>query len=71
MKLINVCLDCNKEWEQNYPIMCPYCGSGDYYTEIEYDYRDISIEDALDMQEKGFSMVCDADTHKVDFDMEA
>ena len=70
MKLINVCLDCNEEWEQNYAILCPYCGSADFYTITDYDYRDINIEDVLDMQEKGFFMVCDADKHEIVFDTE-
>lgn len=70
MKLVNECLNCEYEWVQNFPVLCPNCGSEAYYTITNYNYENITIEDAIEMQEKGFSMICDADTHEVDFDLE-
>lgn len=30
-KDVNICLECNFEWEENNSLFCPKCGSGDFY----------------------------------------
>ena len=34
-KQVNICLDCQNEWEENNANFCPKCGSGDFYIEEE------------------------------------
>lgn len=33
MEEINICLECDYEWEENNAISCRKCGSGDFYIE--------------------------------------
>lgn len=36
-ELINVCMNCGYEWEENNAVSCPRCNSGDFCTEDEED----------------------------------
>lgn len=47
MELVNVCMECGHEWEDNNAISCPKCNSGNFNTETEYYYNDISLEDCF------------------------
>ena len=66
MELMNNCMECGNEWEENNAISCPRCNSGDFYTETDYDYNDISIEECFVLYhcfKKG--CICDGDNKQV------
>ena len=58
---MNVCMECGYEWEENKPVSCKKCHSGDIGTIREADYKDLTIENCLRKKKKNIISVCDGD----------
>ena len=65
--LMNVCMDCGYEWEENKPVSCKKCHSGDICKIREADYRDLTIENCLSLFRKNIISVCDGDNRIINF----
>lgn len=67
MALINTCMECANQWEENEALFCPHCGSADFYPETEYDYDMDTIEGCIEMSQQGYEVICDADKKKITY----